>query len=157
MQLQIKSVVLLWPILLLTVFVAAAQRGEHREQLKTTKIALITEKLELTEKQAESFCPVYNEYDNQRRELQKQIRSEGRKLKDAHLQEGNEAKIKASVLKIMDFKEQQVALERKYIDKFLAVISPSQLAALYGVEKEFTRMLLRRLRDREMPPPPPGE
>ena len=47
--------------LLLTMNVVA-QSPEKRERIKALKVAFITEKLELTESEAQKFWPIYNTF-----------------------------------------------------------------------------------------------
>ena len=51
-------------ILLLITLGSTAQR-QKRERIRTLKVAFITEKLDLTPKEAQEFWPVYNAFDKQ--------------------------------------------------------------------------------------------
>ncbi|MDQ4141679.1 MAG: hypothetical protein M3142_14310, partial [Bacteroidota bacterium] len=42
-------------------------------------------------------------------------------------------------------RQNELNVEKKYTDKFLKVISVRQLATLYQSEREFTRVLLKKL------------
>ena len=44
---------------------------ETLEKIETARIALISERLELTPEQAEKFWPIYREFGNKRKEISK--------------------------------------------------------------------------------------
>lgn len=121
-----------------------AQPGKYRERIKALKIAYITEKLNLSSKQAEQFWPVYNEYEAEMWKTRKgfidKYRSDnpGSDPKSAHQY------IEAN----LDFQEKIIDLKKKYKDKFLEVISAQQVAELYEAEHGFKQMLLRELKER---------
>ncbi|MEP4946352.1 MAG: hypothetical protein ABJU26_02325, partial [Flavobacteriaceae bacterium] len=46
------------------------------ERIKTLKVAYITEKISLTSEEAQSFWPVYNDYEEKKHALRKKERDE---------------------------------------------------------------------------------
>ena len=48
-------------------------KQDAKAKLEAARIALITERLGLTPEQAQEFWPVYNEYGEQRRQIQNQF------------------------------------------------------------------------------------
>ena len=55
----------------LTASIAQETREQRFERIHAVKIALITERVNLSPAQAESFWPVYNKYDNEARTLRR--------------------------------------------------------------------------------------
>lgn len=131
---------LLMGILCLTATNLLAQHHDH-EKVQAAKIAFITNKLNLTSKQAEQFWPLYNEFEAKRKEL-KDFLKEGAET------ELTDAQAKEEIKKLLASRQQEVDLEKEYADKFMKVITPKQVHALMHSEKEFTRMLVKRLRER---------
>ncbi len=121
----------------------AQGRGEfaRSEKVEAAKIAFITDKVGLSSDQAQKFWPVYNEYETKRRDLVKNYRGEYR----SNLDEMSEQEAKARIEGMFEIKEKELALEKEYTAKFQRAISAKQVIMLYRAEREFTKMLLKRL------------
>ncbi|WP_233555481.1 hypothetical protein [Pontibacter oryzae] len=117
---------------------------EKRENVEAAKIAYLTDKLSLTADQAQKFWPLYNEYEAKRRSLITGYRSGYRR----DVEELTEQEAQNRIETMFSIKEKELALEKEYADKYLRVISSTQLIKLYRGEREFTKMLLKRLDDR---------
>lgn len=122
---------------------AWAQPG-NKEKIEAAKIGFISERLELTPKQAKAFWPMYNEYSAKKKEIRKAINQ----LKIENSDNETDAEILDDIKKINLYKQREVDIEKEYVDKFLTVITPKQLAALYKAEKQFTKILLDKLKDK---------
>lgn len=122
---------------------AWAQPG-NKEKIEAAKIGFISERLELTTKQAQAFWPMYNEYSAKKKEIRKAINQ----LKIENSDNETDAEILDDIKKINLYKQREVDIEKEYVDKFLTVITPKQLAALYKAEKQFTKILLDKLKDK---------
>lgn len=134
--------------LLLTAQLAVAQedKDERGERVQAAKVAYITSKLNLNTTQAQQFWPVFNEFENGRKKIRKQLKQ----LRvDNASGKGTDAEITADIKKMFALRQEELDMEKSFSEKFLKVISPSQLADFYRSEKEFTRLLLKRLGGRE--------
>ena len=124
----------IWPL-------QAQPQGDKHERIQAARVTFLTEKMQLTPEQAQKFWPVYNEFHKKRRDLKRKARvfkgQDLDKLTDAQLREG--------IKEMMDGKTKEAELEKSYSEKFLTVISPKQLATMYRAEKEFMKMLIKRL------------
>ncbi len=125
--------------------VAMAQKPDAMDKLEGARIALITERLELTPEQAEKFWPLYREYTERRQELRKEFLSAKAQIKENGMTDEESKKL---VDKGLDLKEKQVALDRDYADKFNRVITARQILQLRKAEDDFRQMLLERLEKR---------
>jgi hypothetical protein len=114
------------PIIVIS-FSTFAQRGEKVESIK---IAYLSEKLNLDPKTAEKFWPIYNQYDDEMRTV---------------IQESKKANDTRTVEEIIDQEQKAIDIKRKYNALFLKVLSNEQATKLYQSEKEFHRILLRRM------------
>jgi hypothetical protein len=137
-------------LLFLSVLPAIAQPGtddpEERgggERVQAAKVAYITSKLALTTAQAQQFWPLYNEFEAARKKIRKQIRQ---LQLDNILFDANEERLKTDIKKLFALRQEELDLEKLYSEKFLKVISAKQLAEYYRSEKEFTRLLIKRLK-----------
>lgn len=117
------------------------RKEERAEKVQAAKVAYITTKINLTTQQSQQFWPVYNELENSRKKIRKSIRA----LRVDNAAGGSEVEIAADIKKMFALRQEELDLEKLYSDKFLKVISASQLAEFYRSEKEFTKLLLRRL------------
>lgn len=128
-------------LLLCTSGYAQMRRGERVHALK---VGYITDKVNLTSSQAEKFWPVYNNYENDLRDIrQKYVRQYKSKTKDF-----SEEEARKYVEDDLDYQAELIDLKRKYKPEFLKVISAQQLADLYVAEREFRQMLIQKLRQR---------
>ena len=121
-----------------------AQERQSKERVEAAKIAFLTDKMELTSEQAQKFWPLYNEYESKRRELIKSYRSGYKQNAD----ELTEQEAKARIDMMFTTREKELALEQEYAAKYARIISNKQLVKLYRGERDFTKMLLKRLDDK---------
>lgn len=128
-------------ITLLSLKTMAQGPKEKAEKIQAAKVAYITSKLNLTTAQAQTFWPVYNEFEAGRRKIRFQLK--GLQKESKHSQP-NDEQIKANVRKRLALRQEELDLEKQYVEKFLKVISADQVADLYDSEKEFTKLLLNR-------------
>ncbi|MBL7841055.1 MAG: hypothetical protein JNJ75_13010 [Cyclobacteriaceae bacterium] len=147
-----KSIITL---LLGFVFVASAMAQDVDEQVKDPKaqekiraarIAYITEKLGLTPAEAEKFWPIYNEFDQKRRELRLQNKDLRRNPDPNKSQEEIE---KAAITQQHQFRQKELDLEKDYSGRLLNVISAKKVMALPRTEKDFRDLLLRRMQQQQ--------
>lgn len=124
-----------------TAFAQDKHHHERREHVEAAKVAYLTDKMGLSPEQAQKFWPIYNEHEAKRRELVKGYRIDFRQDVD----ELTDQQVQARVNKFFDMKEKELALDKEYAEKYQKVISVKQLVKLYRGEREFTKMLLRRL------------
>lgn len=122
-----------------------AQQRRNEEEMKKiqdAKVAIITNRLSLTPEQSKDFWPIYNEFSQKKREMNRSIRqiikSKGATASDDQAMN--------SLKEVQDLKQKQVELEKEYQDRFLTVISAKQLTELYSAERDFNEMLLQRLK-----------
>lgn len=108
-------------------------------ELKSIKIALLTERMHLTSQQSEKFWPVYNRYQTEMRVVWREMRQ----LREKGDAGGNS---KQAVDRLQQLEEERVKIRGKYKDAFLKVINANQLASMYAAESEFTKMLVDRLK-----------
>jgi hypothetical protein len=123
-----------------------AQDQEALKKVESARIALITERLELTPEQAEKFWPLYREYVSQRQELRREYLDARKSVNGKELSEEESKKL---LDKGLELKERQVALDKLYSEKFNNVITTRQILALRRAEDDFRQMLLERLEKRK--------
>ncbi len=123
---------------------AQTSQDDRRENIESAKVAFMTDKMDLSPEQSQKFWPIYNEYETKRRELTKSYRGGYRQNVD----ELSEQEAKARIERMFDVREQELQLEREYAAKFQRVISNRQLIKFYRAERDFTKLLIKKLEAR---------
>jgi len=123
-----------------------SQGNEAREKIEAARIALITDRLGLTPDQAEKFWPIYNEYDQKRRGLSRELQNARNQVDITNITEEQSQNLMNLSLNI---KERQIQLERQYAQRLTNIITAQQLLSLKKAEDDFRRMILRRLEERK--------
>lgn len=118
------------------------RRKEQIERVQAAKVGFLSDKVKLTEKQAQKFWPIYNDYSESRRELFKKIRT---KIRDGR-SEGMSDLEKSKLLdETMLLKEKDLSMQKAFKSKILNVISIDQYINLLSAEKEFNQLMIQRL------------
>jgi hypothetical protein len=138
---------ILLAILITITFQLKAQKPETMKKIEAAKIALITERLNLTPEQAEKFWPVYREYGQKNREIRKDFNAA---RKDFDPNTASEEENKKMLEMANTVKRQQLDLEQEYSQRILKVITTRQLNNLRKAEDDFKEMLLRRIKAQQM-------
>jgi hypothetical protein len=113
-------------ILLLTVGSLSGVNAQNEEKIQSLKIAFITQKLQLTPDEAQKFWPIYNQYDQEIKELQ--------------LNDKNGP--------VIENEEKLLNIRKKYVASFEKVIGPQKVNRLFNAERDFREILIRRLQNR---------
>ncbi len=100
------------------------------------RIAPLVEELQLTEKQAEKFAPVYLAYQGEIRKIQKDLKT----LMDGY--KGKEIDEKTAFRMVMDQLNSDadiIACKKEYMRVFKDYLNPEQLSKIFLVEKKAMR------------------
>lgn len=137
----------IWWVLILTGFYSVAalsQNNDKKEKIESFKVAFITQKLNLTAKEAQLFWPVYNEYLDKIETLKNARKKE---LRTANINIDTYSDKDLELMLDNEFlsKEKEVELGKEYFNKFKSVIPVKKVILLYKAEDEFKRELLRQI------------
>lgn len=127
-----------------------AQRGNQQinfEQFKSQKIAFITEKLNLTPKEAQEFWPVYNLFENERMEIQKKRRELEQKTWNENVKMTDQEIIRTTRSIAATFTK-EAQLSESYNEKFLIILPPQKVLQLYRAENQFRAHMFEQFRKR---------
>jgi len=127
----------------------ASSRQARMSQLENAKIAYITEKISLSQDQAQRFWPVYNDFTAKRRDLNRRMRE----LRTNNPEAFSDAQIKENLIQVLAIRQQEVNLEKEYFDRFQKVLSIRQVSQLYQAERQFTKEVIKRVADHRGGPP----
>ena len=119
--------------------------GQERrhEKIEAARVAFLTTRLNLTTDQAQKFWPVYNEFDAKRRVIRKRITGQQRDLATLA-----DTQLQGAIDNLFAARQEELNLEKEYATRFQKVISLRQTLVLYLAEREFAKLLLRKLEER---------
>lgn len=124
-----------------------ANRGDRaaaQDRIKAVKIAVFTETLDLTSKEAEKFWPIYNEYEKKIRSIDKQVRELGKGFESK-----TDKEIEAAIEKRFSLQEEKIEIEREYYKKFKKAIPVKKIAKIPVAQRAFKKRLVQEMRNRE--------
>ncbi len=125
-------------------------KNDMRQKIEAQKVAFITNKLDLTPEEAQSFWPLYNEYEAKRKSIQKELVSEPPPPPEKVWQMSD----KEAEQMIQDyFLQGQAMLDLKieFYEKIKNIISVKKIIILFEAEKEFKRRLFERIKEHRNP------
>jgi hypothetical protein len=137
-------------------------RKVHKEKVKAMKIAYITEKVDLTPEEAQSFWPVYNEYSNKRNKIHRSIKQQHKK--ETTIDEMTDSDVDKMINTTQKLHQEEVEMQLTYLENFKELLPIKKVAKLYKAEHDFKKELLKKLRVKKggpnelnIPPPPTPE
>lgn len=110
------------------------KRNEKKEALRAKKIAFLTTSMDLTPEESQKFWPIYNQFENEVKDLRKSSKTNLRKV---DLEEINDNEIEEIMMTHMQVKRKELDLEEKYFNEYKKVISVKQIAKMHQAEKRF--------------------
>lgn len=121
-----------------------SQSSDKKEKIEALRVAFITNKLELSSKEAQVFWPLYNEYLDKAENLKNQRRKE---LKSGSTLPENisDKELESLLASEFSIREKEVQLNKEYFEKFKLVLPLKKVVQLYKAEDEFKKELLRQL------------
>lgn len=122
-----KKYILLIFTLCSFLMVNAQKRGGGGEgnKIEALKIAFITQKLDLTTSEAKMFWPVYNQYDDEVKNLKRNSNGD-----------------------VIERDEKLLNIRKKYKVQFQEIVGNDRANKLYNVEGEFRNVLIKQLKNR---------
>jgi len=137
-----KKIIIL--ILLLTSVSSFAQ--QRRDRVKALKVSFITERLDLTEAEAQKFWPIYNASDENSTKIKYGeiggIRRELNDKKDAL----TDTKANELLNKLVDAESRLYKENVELINKLRKIISPKKIILLKDAEDDFNRRLFEQFK-----------
>jgi len=127
---------------------------EKREKIEAIKVAFITEQIDLTIEESQSFWPVYNQMSDKEHDLRKAQRDAFGGLKD--FENASDKEVEKAIMELANLSVDIEELRQSYLPKFIDIIGAKKTAKLMKAEKEFGKRLMERMkggdrRDREGP------
>lgn len=136
-------------VMLLLMLTCLATYGQRpgREKIKTLKVAFITERLDLSSKEAQVFWPIYNQHEENIEEMKRRERVEIRsKLMD--FESLSESEVASLLKQMIELEKSKQKLHIAFIERMSEVISPKKTFLLIKAEEDFNKRLLRQIQQR---------
>ncbi|MCF8274352.1 MAG: sensor of ECF-type sigma factor [Flavobacteriaceae bacterium] len=117
----------------------------NRDKIKTLKIAYITEKLDLTKKEAQQFWPIYNAFEEENYKLKSRAYEDRKNINFETLKE-DEAILLLKKMRAFDAKRK--TLKEHFIDDLSKIISAKKIILLEKVEDDFKHKMFEEFKNR---------
>jgi len=125
--------------MLCSLFITTGMYAQKKEKsdIRSIKIAMLTDRMNMSPEQSQKFWPLYNRYENELRVIwrQKKVIRENSK---------NSKNPRHDLDRMEQLDGRQLSIKAKYKNEFLKVISARQLAAMNAAEAEFKLLLIER-------------
>ena len=126
-------------LLLLSLNITAQHK--NRERIKALKVSFITEKLDLTEKEAQEFWPVYNEFENQISNIRhKELRALKKEIKDNADSMTNED-ANTFITRLNNAETRMLELRTGFTKKLSNIIPARKIILLKVAEDDFKKKM----------------
>jgi len=122
---------------------------EKREKIEAIKVAFITEQIDLSVEESQSFWPVYNEMSDKEHALRKAQRDAFAGLKD--FENASDKDVEKAIMELADLQIEMEKLRKNYLPKFIDIIGAKKTAKLMRAEKEFGKRLMERMKGGDRP------
>lgn len=127
-------------LLLFSLTQVEAQQG--KERIEAFKAAFFTEQLELSSQEARDFWPVYDEYEAEKEALKSQYK------RNRKIELLSDAEVENYLIQQFEFEEKQLAVKRKYFERFKEILPIRKVARLNKTERAFKQKLLQLMKER---------
>ena len=124
-----------------------AQHQDHHEKIEALKAQFLTNELNLTPEEARVFWPLYEAYQKQEKEIQKQRIKHF--IDKEKLDALTEDEINTQLTQEFARQKQLADLRGNYYEKLKAGIGTRKAALYFNAEVKFRKHLIRQLRERK--------
>lgn len=129
-------------LLIINAFFASAQAQDGMaDRIRALRAEVYTRVLNLSPDEAEKFWPIFNEYTDNKENLQKQLKPEG------DIDGMSDGEVEDYVKKYFEVRQKEFDLEKDLVQKLRKVLPLRKIAKLPKAEREFRESLLKRLQE----------
>ncbi len=124
---------------------------EKKEQIKSLKIAFITNELNLTPEEATKFWPLFNAFEDKQQEIRKQKLKGYFDRADNKMLDKLSEKEASSMLSQMESAEDELyQMKKKFVSNLKGVLPATKILKLKKAEEQFSKKLLQQYRDKKI-------
>lgn len=119
---------------------------EKKEKVDAMRAAYITNELDLSTEEAQTFWPVYNEMDKKIEKIRMASMEHRKQMKEDGIKPEDLSDDELSKMMEDQFKNESaiLAIKQDYHKKFIKVLGTKKTFKLYMAEREFMRDLMRK-------------
>lgn len=122
---------------------------QKKEQIKALKIAFITEELQLTPEEASRFWPLYNAYEDKRKENKKEkVKGYLNRMDESSISNLSEKEATAMLTQMEAAEEEVFQARKKFIASLKGIIPAVKIIKLKQAEEGFNRKLLQQYKEK---------
>ena len=127
-----------------------AQPDDRLEKFKALKVAFITEKLDLSAKEAQGFWPIYNKYSDDSEKVRQTQREEYRQnvKRGENINNLGDEVAEKFVASFLSTEEEQLQLKKKLVKDLKSIISSKKVWRLIRAEDEFKQRMIEEYKKR---------
>ena len=122
-----------------------AQDNDRQDRIKALKIAFITERLELTETEAQKFWPIYNAFEAENQKLRKKNVGKFRKTDFESISEQD---AKMHLKEMMETDAMRNQLKQEFVNDLLEILPAKKILTLKATEDAFNRRMMEQFKKR---------
>lgn len=112
-----------------------------QSRIESQKVAFITQKLDLSPEEAQSFWPIYNEFQSKLKEFRKNNR------KSVDYENIDEGEANAFLDGLFQKEQEELNIKKNYYQQLKSAVSARKVAQLYVIEKQFREEILSTIRN----------
>lgn len=118
-----------------------AQPGKQ-SKIEALKVSFITKKINLTPNEAQSFWPLYNEYNDKIKFARKNFRRQNDKVTDFKTDAEADDFLSAE----LKLQQTEVDLQKEYFEKFKKILGSKKTGLLRKAEEEFKKEIIKTIK-----------
>lgn len=123
-------------------FQVEAQPNNLEDRIEAQRVAFITQRVNLTPTEAQSFWPLYNEYRTSLSTLRAQ------RITPRDLVSATDAQAEEELERMLTNDQAEIDLKREYTSKFRKVLSARKILMIIHADQVFKERLLKAIRQR---------
>ncbi len=117
----------------------------NQERIKTIKVAFMTERIDMTTKEAQQFWPVYNSFEDDMTTIHKEENKTFVFINE-NIDQMDEATAKKALAALETYEEEKIDAREKLLKELQDILSYKKTLIFIKAEGDFKRNLLRKLR-----------
>lgn len=147
-----KKIYLLVCIILLGLNSISIAQGNRKEEIEKFRKEYFTRQLSLNAEEAKKFWPIYDEQQVEFQKIQKDKRTRMRAFRE-DFDSMTDTELEKAINDEMIFRQKELDLDKKYHERYKAILSVRKLALYYRAQEGFKRELIRKLQEKGGRPP----
>ncbi len=129
-------------ILLITVFVNVTVIAQDKDKVEAFRVSFITQKINLSSPEAQSFWPLYNEYNDKIKSLRKSFRKSYGNVTEFASDKDADDYLNAE----LKLKQSELDTQKEYFEKFKKVLGSKKTGMLRKAEDDFKREIIKTIK-----------